>query len=95
MYFGLQTSFVFNKRASGVSEEYRCLGLALSNVMTYHVNNDYRFHTNRGLFFDENGTALNIPDPLYDIHLQNGSFPWAKQYIQLPSWVDCSENSSR
>ena len=23
MYFGLQTSFVFNKRASGVSEEYR------------------------------------------------------------------------
>ena len=34
MYFGLQTSFVFNKRASGVSEEYRCAALALLHVMS-------------------------------------------------------------
>ena len=34
MYFGLQTSFVFNKRASGVSEEYRCAALKLLNVIT-------------------------------------------------------------
>ena len=38
MYFGLQTSFVFNKRASGVSEEYRCAALTLLHVMTCHVN---------------------------------------------------------
>ena len=34
MYFGLQTSFVFNKRASGVSEEYRCAALECNNDMS-------------------------------------------------------------
>ena len=71
MYFGLQTSFVFNKRASGVSEEYRAFN-------------------NRGPFVNDDGD-WRIEDPLFD----NGTFIMSKRYIELPKWVDCTDNASR
>ena len=74
MYFGLQTSFVFNKRASGVSEEFK-------------------FFNNRGYFINDSGDPL-IEDPLFGNH-SNPDFEWAKQYIELPKWVDCTYNASR
>ena len=70
MYFGLQTSFVFNKRASGVSEEYRAFN-------------------NRGHFVNENGDYI-IKDPLFD----NGTFIMSRRFIELPKWVDCTDNAS-
>lgn len=70
MYFGLQTSFVFNKRASGVSEEYRAFN-------------------GRGNFVNETGHPI-IEDPLY----ANGTFIMSKKYIELPKWIDCTENAS-
>ena len=84
--FYIQTGFVFNNRASGISEEFRFFNnrsvfrcLSLVNLVLVDC-----------VIF-RNGTELLMKDPFWN-GTQNGTehYP-AKPFIELPKWTDCSD----